>query len=166
MQVRKDDYADLPGSRFRSGNAFAADVYQIISQEVRRLKQEKSAWVYCRIDAPEDNHGTLKAQRKLLMDYTDQIGFAMVGYSEDLGFGRDFERPGWKRFIKAAQKGNIDVLVVRDISRIGGDTCRIMEYLEKLRQSGIDVYSPMEGKLNFSLQRFIGMCMEDSEICH
>ena len=104
------------------------------------MKQEKRAWVYCRIDAPEDTHGALKNQRKLLMDY------------------------GWKRAAKAVQEGNIDVLVVQNISRIGRDTCRIMEYLEKLRQSGIDVYSPMEGKLSFSLQRFIGMCMGGKDL--
>lgn len=130
------------------------------------MDQKKRAWIYCRIDAPEDTHGALKNQRKLLVDYADQMGFVMVGCSEDLGSGMDFERPGWKRVIKAAQKGNIDVLVVQNISRIGRDTCRIMEYLEKFRQSGIDVYSPMEGKLNFSLQRFIGMCMEGRDICH
>lgn len=135
-----------------------------MSQEVRRLKQEKRAWVYCRIDAPEDNHGTLKDQRKLLMDYAEQMGFVMAGCSEDLGSGADFERPGWKRATKAVQEGNIDVLVVQNISRIGRDICQIMEYLEKLHQSGIDVYSPMEGKLNFSLQRFIGMCMRGKDL--
>ena len=101
------------------------------------MKQEKRAWVYCRIDAPEDTHGALKNQRKLLMDYAEQMGFVVAGCSEDFGSGADFERPGWKRAAKAVQEGNIDVLVVQNISRIGRDTCRIMEYLEKLRQSGI-----------------------------
>ena len=128
------------------------------------MKQEKRAWVYCRIDAPEDTHGALKNQRKLLMDYAEQMGFVVAWCSEDFGSGADFERPGWKRAAKAVQEGNIDVLVVQNISRIGRDTCRIMEYLEKLRQSGIDVYSPMEGKLSFSLQRFIGMCMGGKDL--
>lgn len=98
------------------------------------------------------------------MDYAEQMGFVMAGCSEDLGSGADFERPGWKRATKAVQEGNIDVLVVQNISRIGRDICQIMEYLEKLHQSGIDVYSPMEGKLNFSLQRFIGMCMRGKDL--
>lgn len=128
------------------------------------MDQEKRAWIYCRIDAPEDNHGTLKNQRELLMDYADQMGFVVVGTSEDLGSGTDLERLGLRRITKAAQAGNMDVLVIQNISRIGRDTCRTMEYLEKLRQSGIEVYSPMEGKLNFSLQRLVGMCMGDRNI--
>ena len=42
------------------------------------MKQEKRAWVYCRIDAPEDTHGALKNQRKLLMDYAEQMGFVVA----------------------------------------------------------------------------------------
>ena len=69
------------------------------------MKQEKRAWVYCRIDAPEDTHGALKNQRKLLMDYAEQMGFVVAGCSEDFGSGADFERPGWKRAAKAVQAG-------------------------------------------------------------
>ena len=30
------------------------------------MHQEPKAWIYCRIDAPEDVHGMLKVQRKQL----------------------------------------------------------------------------------------------------
>ena len=113
------------------------------------MNQEKRAWVYCRIDAPEDTHGAIKEQRKLLMDYADQMGFPVVGCSEDLASGMELNRPGLKRVTEAAQ----------------ADTCRVMEYLEQLRQRGITVYSPMEGKLDFSFQRFIGTCLGEGNSC-
>lgn len=48
------------------------------------MEQKKRAWVYCRIDAPEDAHGALKGQRQQLMDYADQMGFMVAGSSEEL----------------------------------------------------------------------------------
>ena len=45
------------------------------------MHQEPKAWIYCRIDAPEDVHGMLKVQRKQLMDYAEQMGFQVKGSS-------------------------------------------------------------------------------------
>ena len=56
------------------------------------MDQEKRAWLYCRIDAPEDAHGALKGQKKELMDYAGQMGFILIGESEDIGSGLDFKR--------------------------------------------------------------------------
>ena len=36
---------------------------------------KKSAWNYCRIDAPEDIHGALKGQYERLETYAEQMGF-------------------------------------------------------------------------------------------
>ena len=48
---------------------------------------KKSAWNYCRIDAPEDIHGALKGQYERLETYAEQMGFSVVGSSQDLGSG-------------------------------------------------------------------------------
>lgn len=44
---------------------------------------KKSAWNYCRIDAPEDIHGALKGQYERLETYAEQMGFTVVGSSQD-----------------------------------------------------------------------------------
>lgn len=119
------------------------------------MNQEKRAWVYCRIDAPEDTHGTLKGQRQQLMDYAEQMDFTVVGSSEDLANGLSFDRPGWKRFVEEAESEAIDVLLVHNVSRIGRDTCQTMVCLERIEQAGVTVYSPLEGKLSFSLQKMV-----------
>lgn len=64
------------------------------------MEQKKRAWVYCRIDAPEDAHGALKGQRQQLMDYADQMNFIVAGSSEDLASGLSFDRPGLNRFVE------------------------------------------------------------------
>lgn len=137
---------------------------EIFNEEDRSMGKEKRAWSYCYINAPEDTHGSLKEQRRTLMDYAEQMGFSVAGCSEDVGAGLGLERPGLKRVTEAAKTGNIDVLLIHNISRIGRDTCRTMNYLEMLRQSGIAVYSPLEGRLDFSIQRFIGACFGVSDM--
>lgn len=119
------------------------------------MNKGKRAWIYYRIDAPEDTHGALKGQRKQLMDYAEQMGFTVAGSSEDQAPGLDFDRPGLKRVMEAARNRVMDVLLIHDISRIGRDTCRTMEFLEQLRQCGVTVYSPLEGILDFSFQRVV-----------
>lgn len=115
-------------------------------------KNRNRAWIYCRIDAPEDSHGALKNQRKQLMDYADQMGFETVGCSEDTASGLEFDRSGLKRFLDAAGKDEVDILIVRDLSRIGRNTCGAVGFLNQLEQMGVSVYSPLEGRLEFTMQ--------------
>lgn len=119
------------------------------------MEYKNRAWVYCRIDAPEDTHGALKNQRKQLMDYADQMGFEVVGCSEDMASGLEFDRPGLKRFLDAARNGGVDILIVHDLSRIGRDTCEAVRFLNRLEQMGVSVYSPLEGKLEFTMQNIL-----------
>jgi len=117
------------------------------------MKEQLRAWLYCRIDAPEDVHGVLKGHKKELSDYAEQMGFAVEGSSEDLLNDITSERPGWKRFMEAVSEGAVDVLLVYSLSRISRNICRTIDCLEQLRQSGVVVYSPLEGKLIYSFQK-------------
>ena len=119
------------------------------------MNKQKRAWIYCRIDAPEDTHGALKGQRQQLMDYADQMGFEVVGISEDCASGLSLDRPGLNRLTGAARARGVDVLLVQNVSRIGRDTCQTMAYLERLKQKGVIAYSPLEGALTFSLQKVV-----------
>lgn len=123
------------------------------------MDHKKRAWIYCRIDAPEDLHGALKGQRKQLMDYAEQMGFETVGCSEDMASGLDFDRPGLKRFMETAKQGGADVLIVHDLSRIGRNVCEAIEYLNQLNQMGVEVYSPLEGRLEFAMQNILQEAM-------
>ena len=82
--------------------------------------EHNNAWIYCRIDAPEDTHGILKGQYEQLERYAEQMGFAVVDSSQDLGSGTSFDRPGLLAVQEAAKAGDCQVLLVTSVSRIGG----------------------------------------------
>ena len=113
------------------------------------MDENKRAWTYSRIDAPEDAHGRLKGQKKELFDYAEQMGFEVVGSSEDLGSGLDFERSGLLKVMKAAADENLALLIKR-LDRLGRDMPKTMELLMGMEQIGIKVYSPLEGEISFS----------------
>lgn len=119
------------------------------------MNQGKRAWVYCCIDTPEDTHGALKGQWRQLMDYAGQMGVTVVGSSEDLASERLADRTGLNRFLEAADAGRIDILLIRDISRIGREVCQTMALLERLWQKNVAVFSPLEGRLSFSFQKVV-----------
>lgn len=118
------------------------------------LSQEshQRAWIYCRIDAPEDTHGALKGQKKELMNYAEQMGFVVVGESEDIGCGLDSDRTGLAEVMMAAGDGRMDVLLVKKVDRLGRDTAKLLELLRGLDQLGLELYSPLEGQIQLDYQ--------------
>lgn len=132
-----------------------ADILIISMEEAKvfwNQQEQKNAWIYCRIDAPEDNHGTMKGQKKELMDYAEQMGFEVVGCSEDLGSGMDFDRTGLAEVMKAAEEGKMNILLIKKLDRLGRDTAKMLELLQGLDQLGIQLYSPLEGEIRMDYQ--------------
>lgn len=138
MQLGDKEPVEIPIASVEEAQAFW-------SQESR-----KRAWIYCRIDAPEDTHGALKGQKKELMDYAEQMGFMVVGEAEDMGGGLDFDCAGLAEVMKAAGDGKMDVLLVKKLDRLGRDTVKTLEFLRGLDQLDIQLYSPLEGEIRFA----------------
>lgn len=113
---------------------------------------KQKAWLYCRIDAPEDTHGALKDQKEKLDGYARQMGFEVVGSSEDCGSGLNFERTGLKEVLNAAKAGKMDVLIVHSVSRIGRDITKTIDFIRQLNDCGVKVYSPLEGEITMGRQ--------------
>ena len=68
---------------------------------------KKKAWIYTRIDAPEDSHGTLKKQYEQLNAYGEQLQLEIAGCSSDLGDTPGSERPGLELFLEEKGKRGI-----------------------------------------------------------
>lgn len=122
--------------------------------------QSKRAWLYCRVDAPEDEHGRLKGQKKELSDYAEQMRFEVAGASQDTGSGLRFDRNGLAEVTEAAAAGKMDVLLIVNVSRLGRDAMKTMDFIRRLNELGIKVYSPMKGEItakapNETLTRWI-----------
>lgn len=111
------------------------------------MKEQIRAWIYCRIDAPEDVHGTLKGQKKELYDYADQMGFIVVGCSEDIGSSMDRNRSGLIEVIKAAGEKEMDILLIKKLSCLGRNMEQMLEILQELNQSDVRLYSLLEGEI-------------------
>jgi DNA invertase Pin-like site-specific DNA recombinase len=116
------------------------------------MDTKQKAWLYCRIDAPEDIHGALKDQKEKLDGYARQMGFEVVGASEDLGSGLDFNRSSLKKVLTAARAGTLDALIVHSVSRIGRDMSKTVDFIRQLNGCGVKVYSPLEGEISMEQQ--------------
>ena len=81
-----------------------------------------------------------------------QMGFEVVGASEDLGGGMDYDRTGLKDAMAAAKAGKLDALIVHSVNRIGRDTAKIVDFLRQLNGCGVKVYSPLEGEISVERQ--------------
>ena len=114
----------------------------------------KRAWLYSRIDAPDDAHGHLKNQEKALFDYAEQMGMTVAGTSSDLGSGRDFDRPGLAQLTAAAREGRYDVLLVKSLGRLGRDFDATGDLIERLNEQGVKVCSPLEGEISLDWPQF------------
>ena len=114
------------------------------------MEPKKRAWLYCRIDAPEDAHGMLKGQQKELYGYAEQLGLIVVGCSEDLGSGLKYDRPGLIEVQHAAEQGKMDALLVKQPTRLRKDSAQTLDFLRKLKQLDIRLYSPLEGEIRMS----------------
>ncbi len=93
--------------------------------------------IYLRLSV-EDNGkkdaDSLENQRDLLISYvTDRPYLELVEIYEDNGFtGTDFARPDFQRMMNDAQKGKINCIVVKDLSRLGRNYVEAGNYLEKV----------------------------------
>lgn len=122
--------------------------------------KQKNAWIYCRIDAPEDTHGVLKGQYEQLERYAGQMGFTVVGSSQDLGSGTSLDRPGLLAVREAMKAKTAEILLAASISRIGRDAIGVTEFIRTLSSGGVRVYTPMEGELTalpFSFPSLLNM---------
>ena len=115
--------------------------------------RKKKAWIYTRIDAPEDSHGTLKKQYEQLNTYGEQLRVEIAGSSSDMGETAGLDRPGLDLFLEEKDSRGIEVLLVLDSSRISRDKTLCREFLLRMTKSRIEVCSPLEGILSASPQQ-------------
>ena len=89
--------------------------------------------LYERLSRDDDLTGesnSITNQKKYLEDYARRNGFENIRHFTDDGFsGVNFNRPGFQSLIKEVEAGNVETLIVKDMSRLGRN------YLQK-RPSG------------------------------
>lgn len=107
----------------------------------------KRVWIYSRIAHDKQGESELEKQKENLIAYAKEKGFKIVGTSEDVGSGLDYDRKGIKEVIEATQSKNVDVVLIKSLYCIGRDLFKTYEVLELLKSNGIVIISPMEGEI-------------------
>ena len=96
--------------------------------------------LYCRLSKDDMAHGdseSIKTQRALLTQYAKEHGFWVVEvYVDDGWSGLNFDRPDFNRMLDDIEAGKIDVVITKDLSRLGRDHLKVGHFTE--------IYFPMK----------------------
>ncbi len=86
------------------------------------------------VDRGYDESESIKNQRTLLTKYVENLGwnYKLIDIYIDQGFtGTNFNRPGFKRMIEDIELEKINMVITKDLSRLGRDYIETGEYIEK-----------------------------------
>ncbi len=116
------------------------------------IMQAWRIWIYYRLSRDEDKEmNSLKNQRRILMDYIEREGHIFVGESyDDNVSGMTFQRNGIDEICKAAKEHKMDVVLVKDLSRLGREKIQTSMFIEYLRSKGIRVISITDNTDSFN----------------
>ena len=99
--------------------------------------ENKRAWIYCRVAHP-DAHA-LAIQQASLEAYAEANGFEIVGTTAEQASGLDFSRRGLAEVSNAVDAGEVDLLLVTDLSRLGRNVVKADAYLRWLEDRFVEV---------------------------
>ena len=106
-------------------------------------------WLYCRVaHNGQDTAELLEGQRLRIESYAREHGFEIVGCSSDIGSGLTLERPGLQEFHAVAESGEVDILLLDSIARLGRDISKVIYYWLQLRDLGVIVHTADCGEID------------------
>lgn len=80
---------------------------------------------------------SIKTQKAMLTQYAKEHGFLVAEVYVDDGFsGLNFDRPSFNRMLDDIEAGKIDVVITKDLSRLGRDHLKVGHFTE--------IYFPMK----------------------
>lgn len=75
---------------------------------------------------------SISNQRSFILDFLKENNYTLYDEYVDDGFsGTNFNRPGFKRLIQDIEAGKINMVVTKDMSRLGRDYIGFGDYIEK-----------------------------------
>lgn len=121
------------------------------------------AWnvgIYCRLSKDDELQGesaSISNQRDMLTNYCNTQGFRIVEVFQDDGFtGLNMDRPGLKNLLTAVEQHRINLVITKDLSRLGRN------YLETGRL--MESYFPKNGVRYIALNDGIDTAYDSNEI--
>ena len=96
--------------------------------------QEVRAAIYCRLSKDDDLSGpsaSIQNQRELLCRYCEEQGWRVAGIFQDDGYtGLNMERPDFQKMLAAVERKMFDVVLTKDLSRLGRNYLQVGQLLE------------------------------------
>lgn len=107
----------------------------------------KRAWLYFRLSRDEDQEmNSLQNQKQIIVDYAEKNGYEIIGESfDDNVTGMTFERDGIVKIEEAVDRGLIDTVLVKDMSRLGRHRTQTALFLDYLTENKVNMISVTEG---------------------
>lgn len=98
------------------------------------MQENYNVGIYCRLSRDDERAGeslSIENQRDLLTRYAIQQGWKIYDYYVDDGVsGTTFDRPGFNRLVADATNHKINLVLCKDLSRLGRDYIEVGKYTD------------------------------------
>ena len=98
--------------------------------------KDKITALYERLSRDDEQQGesnSITNQKKYLEDYARSKGFRNIRHFTDDGYsGTNFNRPGFTALLEEVNAGNVETILIKDMSRIGRNYLQVGFYTEIL----------------------------------
>ena len=129
-------------------------------RELEKHDKLKRAAAYCRVSTDmAAQEGSFEAQKQYYESYIGRKpGWTLAGIYADKGISGTCmaNRPEFQKLLSDCEKGRIDIIVTKSISRFSRNTVDFIETIRKLRSLGVAVYFEKE---NINTQSSAGEMM-------
>lgn len=128
-------------------------MYANIDQEQYQAKGGKMTVVgYCRLSRDEDkeNYSSIEEQKRIIKDYAATRNWIIEDkdfYIDDNVSGYTFNRPEFTKMLEKVKGGKIDVVIAKDLSRIGRNNGKVLVLIDEFKnmQKNLILVSEMGG---------------------
>ena len=107
---------------------------------------------YCRLSRDEDkeNYSSIEEQKRIIKDYASTRNWIIEDkdfYIDDNVSGYTFNRPEFTKMIEKVKGGKIDVVIAKDLSRIGRNNGKVLVLIDEFKnmQKNLILVSEMGG---------------------
>ncbi len=104
---------------------------------------------YVRLSRDEDreSYSSILSQKRIIQEYAMEKNWTILKYYEDDNHtGYSFDRPGFNELKRDLEEDVIDVVIAKDLSRIGRHNAQTLLFLDYIRKLDKRLILPGEGK--------------------
>lgn len=104
---------------------------------------------YVRLSRDEDkeSYSSILSQKSIIEEYATSHNWVILKYYEDDNWsGYSFDRPAFNMLIKDFESNCIDVVIAKDLSRIGRHNAYTLLFIDKIKMLNKRLILPKEGK--------------------